>query len=54
MLHLLPDTMILANNQRRWYIPYGDDKQDFYAEKSIVGDLAEGKLGLVYGQTSRI
>ena len=37
--------MILANRKLRWYIPYSDDKQDLYVEKSIAVGLPEKKLG---------
>ena len=40
--------MTLANSKLRWYIPYSDDTQDLYVEKSIAGGLSEEKLGLVY------
>ena len=48
MMRLPTVIMILANRQRGWYIPYSDDKQDLYVEKSIAGGLLKEKLGLVY------
>ena len=48
MLDLLRSRMILANEQRWWYIPYGGDKQAPDLENVGVVGRTEGKLGLVY------